>query len=116
LGTRPYLRLPPLPEQSLIKIGPPPFRGDSIIASRSGRTLDPHLDQAVLDEDFEGLHGLVGRKAQRPTGAHVELGAVPRADGDAGLDVEVTLRERPVVMRAAILDRVVVAVQVVDGL
>src|SRR5215218_3968150 len=74
-----------------------------------------YLDPAVLNHDGEGLHRLVGRKAQRAAAADVELRPVPRADDDALLGVELALGERAVIMGTAVLDRAILAVEVVDA-
>src|SRR4029079_5617236 len=85
-------------------------------ASTSGVAIsvDLHGDGVVLDLYRERLHRLESWERLRPTGAEVEEGAVARALDRAGVLVELALGERPVVVRAAVLDRVQRSVAVED--
>jgi hypothetical protein len=67
--------------------------------------LHLQLDHVVLDEYLVGVDRHVGRQRQRAARAQVEQRAVARALDRALLLVEVALRERSVVVRAAVLDR-----------
>src|SRR3954452_24710983 len=78
-----------------------------------GLRLD--LDDPVLDPDRERADWHDGGQRERPAGADVEARAVARADDDALVGVEVALAERPLVVRAAILDRAELAAEVVDA-
>ena len=69
----------------------------------------------MLDDDGERLHREDGRQRQRHSSPNVDVRAVPRTDRDAVVEVELALAEGPVVVRAAILERVQLAVQVVDA-
>src|SRR5215203_4652353 len=86
-------------------------------ASTSGVAMSVDLqgEGVVLDRYRERLHRLKSRKRLRPAGAEVEEGAVARALDGAGGRVELALGQRPVVMRAAVLDRVQPAVAVEDA-
>src|SRR5438477_3622421 len=87
-------------------------------ASRSrcaGSSAGRDLDDAVLDAHGEGAHGQVGGQREGAPTPDVEARAVARAEGDAGLRVPVAEAEGPVVVRAAILQRVQLAVAVVDA-
>src|SRR5262245_6055211 len=64
------------------------------------------LDCVVLDRDRVGGDRLIGGEGLRPTGREVEQGPVAWALNGTGLGVERALRERAVVVRTAILDRV----------
>src|SRR5690242_17121165 len=86
-------------------------------ASTSGVAIsvDLHGDGVVLDRYRERLHRLESWERLRPTGAEVEEGTVPRALDRAGGLVELALGERPVVVGAAVLDRVQRPVAVEDA-
>ena len=73
---------------------------------RRGHVGNLQLDGSVLDADGKSLDGQVGGQGTRPAGAQVEQRAVARAFDGTGVGIERTLGERPVVVRAAILDRV----------
>ena len=64
------------------------------------------LDRVVLDDDGERVDGDVGGQGHRLAGAQVEQRAVARALDGALVLVELALGERPVVVRAAVLDGV----------
>src|SRR3954447_3564156 len=85
-------------------------------ASTSGVAISVDLqgDGVVLDRYRERLHRLESWERLRPAGAEVEEGAVAGTLDGAGGSVELALGERPVVMRAAILDRVQRPVAVED--
>ena len=75
--------------------------------ARDGAELVRNLDD---DETIDDAHpecgdGEVGRQGQRLAGAHIELGPVPRTHDHALVGLEVALRERAVIVAAAILDR-----------
>src|SRR5262249_61589891 len=59
------------------------------------------------------VDGSRARQGQRAGRADVDVRPVSRAAGDAVVAVEVALAAWPVVVRAAVLERVVLAVQVV---
>src|SRR6476620_94832 len=86
-------------------------------ASTSGVAISVDLqgDGVVLDRYRERLHRLESWERLRPTGAEVEEGTVAGALDRAGGLVELALGERPVVVGAAILDRVKRAVAVEDA-
>ena len=77
--------------------------------------VDLQGDGVVLDGRRERLHRSIGGERLRPAGGQVEEGAVTGALDGAGRGVELALGERPVVVRAAILDRVERAVAVEDA-
>src|SRR4051812_30035511 len=77
--------------------------------------LDLQLDHVVLDADFEGVDGDVGRQRQRLARAQVEERPVTRAFDRALLRVELALDELAVVVRAAVLDGEQLAVAVEDA-
>src|SRR4051794_21060124 len=85
-------------------------------ASTSGVAISVDLqgDGVVLDRYRERLHRLKSWERLRPAGAEVEEGTVSGALDRAGGLVELALGERPVVVRAAVLDRVERAVAVED--
>src|SRR6478752_4602606 len=85
-------------------------------ASTSGVAISVDLqgDGVVLDRYRERLNRLESWESLRPTGTEVEEGAVARALDGAGGSVELALGERPVVVGAAILDRVERPVAVED--
>src|SRR5690349_13821413 len=78
-------------------------------------SVDLQSDGVVLDRNRERLDGLESGERLRPAGGEVEEGAVARALDGAGGGVELALGQRPVVMGAAILDRVEGAVAVEDA-
>ncbi len=80
--------------------------------ARSRVELDD--DAPLLDLDRVGRDGQDGRERERATAADVDPGTVARTDGDPGLGVQLALGERAVVVRAAVLDRVQLAAEVVD--
>src|SRR5215213_5622200 len=86
-------------------------------ASTSGVAISVDLqgDGVVLDRYRERLHRLKSWERLRPAGAQVEEGAMPRALDRAGGRVELALGEGPVVVGAAILDRVVGPLAVEDA-
>src|SRR5436190_8102642 len=98
--------------------GWPRFLGLDPLEDRTGAIVehlgDVDLDDPRLDADRVGLDREDGRQRQRPTAADIDVRPVPRADRIALLRVEVAFAERAVVVRATVLDRVELAVQVVD--
>ena len=66
-------------------------------------------------DDREGADGLIGGQGLGPPGSQVEQRPVPRALHGTGRGVERALGERAVVVRAAVLDRVQLAVAVEDA-
>src|SRR5205085_9201767 len=80
---------------------------------RRSRHLD--LDDAVHDAHRERIDWLRRRQRPRLAGADVDVRAVPGADRDARIGIEVALAKRSVVVRAAVLEREELAVQVVDA-
>ena len=89
--------------------------------SAAGRplTLPAYQPVATYPVRVDGTgYVATGRYAGRVSGpprADVEARAVPRADDDALVRVPVALAERPVVVRAAVLDRDELAAAVVDA-
>src|SRR4051812_41331310 len=69
----------------------------------------------ALDGDGEDLDRLEGGERLRPAGGEVEERAVAGALHGTGGGVELALGERPVVVGAAVLDRVQGAVAVEDA-
>src|ERR687898_2479907 len=78
-------------------------------------SVDLQGDGVVLDRYRERLHRLKSWERLRPAGAEVEEGAVARAFDGAGGRVELALGQRPVVVGAAVLDRVQGALAVEDA-
>src|SRR6478752_7710922 len=76
--------------------------------------LHLQLDETALDADGESVDWNVGGKIQRLPGVQIEPGAVPRALDPAALLVQLTVGQRPVVVRAAVLDRDDLAAAVED--
>src|SRR5438046_1318922 len=74
------------------------------------RVLDLQLHFAIFYPGLERLHRLKCRERLGPSAPQVEQGAVAGALHCTCVGVELTLGERTVVVRAAILDRVQVAV------
>src|SRR5437763_4388988 len=72
------------------------------------------LEDPVFHPHGKRVDRLDRRKGQRAPGADVDVRTVPRTDRDPFLRVEVALAERTVVVRAAVLERVVLAIEVVD--
>src|SRR5215210_4477187 len=70
---------------------------------------------AVGDRHLERLDRQVGGERQGAARPHVEARTVAGADGHAFLGLEIAFGERPVVVRAPVLDRVIIASQVVDA-
>src|SRR5690606_9729869 len=90
---------------------------DSCSARISGVAMGSiHLnsDHVVLDDDLEGVDRDVGGQVQRLPRLQVEEGAVARALDGAPLEVDLTLEEDPVVVRATIFDREDLAAAVHD--
>src|SRR4051812_49276374 len=87
---------------------------DSCSAMISGVATSVHLDSdhVAVDGDLVGVDGDVGRKVQRAAGAQVEQRSVPGALDGALLGVDRTVEQDPVVVRAAVLDRVDLATAV----
>src|SRR3954452_9935365 len=85
-------------------------------ASTSGvaMSVDLQSDGVVLDRYRERLDRLECGERLRPAGGEVEERAVARALDRAGGDIELALCKRPVVVGAAVLDRVVGAVAVAN--
>src|ERR1700742_1607092 len=83
---------------------------DSFSAITSGDVAmflcDLQGDGVVRDGGRERLHRLESWERPRPAGGQGEEGAMTRALDGAGGGVELALGERPVVVRAAVLDRV----------
>ena len=92
--------------------GPPDGEDDS--DGEANLKVDDDV-AGVVHPGAERLDGEDGRERERLPAADVDVRAVPRADGVALVEVEVALAERPVVVRAAILDRVDLAAEVVDA-
>src|SRR3954468_1691517 len=86
-------------------------------ASTSGvaMSVDLQSDGVVLDRNRERLDRLESGERLRPAGGEVEEGAVARALDGAGGGVELALGQRPVVVGAAVLDRIEAAVAVEDA-
>src|SRR6478672_4306269 len=86
-------------------------------ATTSGVAMsgDLQADGVVLDGYRERLHRLESGERLRPAGAEVEEGAVAGALDGAGRRVEIALGERPVVVGAAVLDRVELPLAVEDA-
>src|SRR5215212_3306986 len=86
-------------------------------ASTSGvaMSVDLQSDGVVLKRYVERLDRLESGERLRPAAGEVEEGAVAGALDGAGGDIELALGQRPVVVGAAILDRVVGAVAVEDA-
>src|SRR3954447_11314638 len=78
-------------------------------------SVDLQSDGVVLDRYRERLDRLESGERLRPAGGEVEERAVARALDGAGRDVDLALGERPIVVGAAVLDRVVGAVAVEDA-
>ena len=103
------------------RAGPTPRRGRRCRAGRSSPSsgrLDvrrPRPDDPVLDRDGVRRDRLVRRQRQRDARLEVERRAVARADHAAHVLLPLALAERPVVVRAAVLERVELAVAVVDA-
>src|SRR5271154_2059674 len=72
-------------------------------------------DHAVLDPHREGPHRQVRGERERTSALEIEARPVPRAGDRARLLVPVAEAERAVVVGAAILDRVQLALTVVDA-
>src|SRR5215469_2780183 len=87
----------------------------SAITSGVAISVDLQSDGVVLDRYRERLHRLESWERLRPAGAQVEEGAVARALDRAGGRIELALGQRPVVVGAAVLDRVQGAVAVEDA-
>ena len=116
------LEAQPLEQAALVGDGPSPLLvvvGDvgrvRLPAANVALTTSFDLDDSVLDADGERLDGLDAGSVRGSPGADVDVRAVAWADRDAVVGIEVALAQRPVVVRAAILERVVLAVQVVDA-
>src|SRR5439155_15444554 len=118
-GTRLYPLVPPLPVLlESVTTGPPPFRGPPSVYGGVGQrrgSRDRDHDGAVAHRDLVGLDGEVRRQRQRTAGRDVETRSVAWARCDPVLAVEVALAQRPVVVRAAVLERVQLAVAVIDA-
>src|ERR1700749_1695091 len=86
-------------------------------ASTSGvaMSVDLQSDGVVLDRYRERLDRLGSGGRLRPGRAGGEEGAGARALDRAGGSVELALGERPVVVRTAVLDRVIGVVAVKDA-
>src|SRR5689334_1356473 len=76
--------------------------------------LHLQLDQAALDADGKGVDGNVGGEVLRLPRSKVEPRAMPWALDPTARLVQLALGERPVVVRAAVLDGVQVATAVED--
>src|SRR6185503_6647242 len=76
--------------------------------------LHLQLDETALDADGECVDGNVGGEVLRLPGAKIEPGSVPRALDPAALLVQLAIGQRPVVVRAAVLDREELACAVED--
>src|SRR5690242_8449571 len=79
------------------------------------RLIDCDTHDSVDDLDRIRLDRLVGGQRQRTTGRKLEGRPVARADDGAAILVPLALAQRPVVVRAAILDGVEPAAAVVDA-
>src|SRR6476469_5585768 len=78
-------------------------------------SVDLQSDGVVLDRYRERLDRLKGGERLRPAGGEVEERAVAGALDGTGGGIELSLGQRPVVVGAAILDRVERAVAVEDA-
>jgi hypothetical protein len=78
-------------------------------------SVDLQSDGVVLDRYRERLDRLESGERLRPAGGEVEEGAVAGTLDRAGGGVELALGERAVVVRAAVLDRVIGALAVEDA-
>src|SRR6476660_5154096 len=87
----------------------------SVRTSGVAMSVDLQSDGVVLDRSRERLDRLEGGESLRPAGGEVEEGAVAGALDGAARGIELALGERPVVVGAAILDRIQGAVAVEDA-
>src|SRR6476469_7908001 len=78
-------------------------------------SVDLQGDRVVLDGHRERSHRSIGGERLGPAGGQVEERAVAGALDGAGRGVELALGQRPVVVRAAVLDRVERSVAVEDA-
>ena len=116
------LEAQPLEQATLVGDGPSPFLvvvGDvqRVASSSSSASAQTSLTLTIPSSTRTGYvatGSTAGSVSARPR-ADVDVRAVSWADRDAVVAVEVALAERPVVVRAAVLERVVLAVQVVDA-
>src|SRR3954470_15999351 len=76
------------------------------------RSVDLHSNHAVLDDHREGVDGDVRRQVQGVAGPQVEPRPVPGTLDRAVLGIELSVHQLAVVVRAAVLDRVHLAVAV----
>src|SRR5215211_2407750 len=74
--------------------------------------VDLQLDDVVLDHDREGVDRDIGGQGLRLAGPQIEERSVAGALDGAVVGIELTLGERPVVVRAAVLEGVDLAVAV----
>ncbi len=105
--------------------GTPASRSARSSSSRRARTASTDRRASSgfhLDDDRrrpgprrDRRDGLEGGKRHRNTRLEIEAGAVARADDDAQLGLPIALAERPVVVGAAILDRMKRSGAVVDA-
>ena len=112
----------PFEQAPLVGDGPAPFlvvvgEIELVASSTSSASAQTSLTLTIPSSTRTGnvAHRLDRRQGQRATRADVDVRAVARADRDAVVALEVALAQRAVVVRAAILERVVLAVQVVDA-
>src|ERR671937_635464 len=103
------------PAAPIPRRGSPRTPGPSCPSSARPRRSHVDLYPAGLDPHRKRLHRQHGRERQRAPGADLDVRAVARADRIALLGIEVPLAERPVVVRAPVLERAVPAAEVVDA-
>src|SRR5687767_5763614 len=91
-----------------------PSREPGVAVTISGVAMSGNLQfhGPVLNADIKGIDGQVGGQGTGAAGAQVEQRPVAWAFDGAGVGIERTLGQRPVVVGAAILDREEVAVAV----
>src|SRR3954468_13458809 len=78
--------------------------GSVLISGVAMRSVDLQLDDVVLDPDREGVDRDVGGQGLGVPGSQIEQRSVAGALDGAGVGIELPLGERPVVVRAAVLD------------
>src|SRR5215211_3595508 len=79
------------------------------------RSVDLQLDDVVLDHDREGVDRDIGGQGLRLSGPQIEERSVAGTLDGAVLRIELPLGQRAVVVRAAVLERVDLAVAVEDA-
>src|SRR3954447_1611726 len=86
-----------------------------LISGVAMRSVDLQLDDVVLDPDREGVDRDVGGQGLRLAGPQIEQRSVAGALDGAVLGIQLSLGERAIVVRAAILEREQLAVAVEDA-